>query len=150
MPPPLPDAVAFKGITTVYDGLFPVVTVSKGGRARPLKRRQPKWARVQRVDYIQGGTLARVVVYEGRGTGKLKAAVRLLSEKQLENQCDDCIRKHRPSNKRCSATLGIRSACTDQGVLYRWDTKKPAGRWRTDLLQIGGRDKVGVAEFSRV
>ena len=114
-----------------------------------MKKRQPKWARVRQVDYIQGETLTRVVVYEGRGTGKIKAAVRVLGDAQLARGCDDCIRKHRPSNKKCSATLGIASACSDRGVLYRWDTKKPAGRWRTDLLQIGGRDKVGLAEFSR-
>ena len=151
MPEGREEEETVKGITTLYDetGLFPVVSVSKKGVPRPLKRRQPKWARVRSVDYLQGGTLARIKVYEGKGTGRLKAAVRFLGEAQLARQCDDCVRKHRPTNKKCSATMGIDTVCTNEKLLYDWNTKKPVGRYRTGLIQIGGRDKVGTAEFIR-
>lgn len=143
------DIVEKRGITTVFDGVFPVVTVSRRGRPRALKRRQPKWSRVSRVHYIVGGSLERVHVYEGLGTDSLKAVVRQVGDKQRESQCDDCIRLHRPSNKRCSASLGIDSAATDSGVLYDFATKKPAGRWRRAAMNITGRERVGTCEFFR-
>lgn len=144
-----PDIVTLKGITTVYDGLFPVITVSRTGVPRPLKKRQPKWARVKRVHYLEGKTLNRVCVYEGLGTRVLQAAVRVINDRQRDVQCDDCIRLHRPTNKNCSATLGIDTAATEEGVLYDFITKKPAGRWQRTALQIGGRERVGTAQFTK-
>lgn len=142
--------VEAKGITTIYQGLFPVVSVNKQGVARPLKNRQPKWSRVKVVHYIQGQTLNRLSVIEGLGTRHIRCAVRQVNAQQRESQCDDCIRLHRPTNKNCSATLGIRSNATDPTKLYKWTTKKAAGVWKTDLEQFGGRDRVGVVELSRV
>lgn len=144
------DAVTFKGITTVFDGLFPVVTVNKLGVARALKKRQPKWARVKHVHYLVGKSLNRLCVFEGLGTKHIKAAIREINDKQRQKQCDDCVRLHRPTNQKCSATLGIDTACSEEGVLYDFTTKKPVGRWKEIFKEIGGRDRIGVAEYSRL
>ena len=134
----------------MYDGLFPVVTVGRDGVARALKKRQPKWARVKHVHYIVGKTLNRLCVYEGLGTKQIKVAIRVISDKQREQNCDDCIRRHRPSNPKCSATLGIKSNASRAGVLYDFNTKKAKGTWKQVALQIGGRERVGTAEFERL
>lgn len=143
------DIVEKRGNTTVFDGVFPVVTVDKKGRPRAVKRSKPKWSRVRRIHYLVGGTLERVHVYEGVGTGRIKAVIRQLGERQREIQCDDCPSLHRPSNKRCSASLGIDSAASVRGVLYDFVTKKPAGRWQRKNQSISGRERVGTCEFYR-
>lgn len=139
-----------KGITTVYDGIFAITTVSRKGVPRALKKRAPKWARVKHAHYIEGETLTRVSVYEGLGTNTIKTAVRLVSDTQRRINCDDCLRLHRPTNKNCSATLGIKTNARKAGVLYKWENKKSAGKWRKTDLEIGGREKVGVAEYTKV
>ena len=143
------DIVQLRGITTVFDGVFPVVTVGRRGKPRALVNRQPKWSRVRQVHYIVGGTLDRLSVYEGFGTGNIKAVVRQLGQRQRDIQCDDCVRLHRPTNRKCSATLGIDTFARQQGVLYDFVTKKPAGRWRRTAQEIGGRERVGTCEYSR-
>ena len=118
----------------------------KGGKA--AEEEAAKGARVQSVDYIQGGTLARVVVYEGKGTGRIKAAVRLLGQAARE----PVRRLHTKTQAVEQEVLRHAGYCLSMyrsGGSVQVGHKNPLAAG-TDLLQIGGRDKVGVAEFSRV
>lgn len=142
-------AVTKKGITTLFDGAQPIATINRSGYCRPLWRRQPRWALINTVQLIEGQTLNRIHIIE-KTPRFLRAYVRVVSNDQKTKQCDYCIRQHRPTNKKCSATLGITSAAARKDVLYDWVTKKGLGRWRRSEWIIGGRDRVGIAEYTKM
>ena len=142
-------AITKKGITTLYNGAQAIASINRSGYCRPLWRRQPRWSMINTVQFIEGKTLNRVHVVE-QSKRYIRAYVRVLSNEQRKLQCDYCIRQHRPTNQRCSATLGLKSNASRELVLYDWATKRPAGRWKRVEWIIGGRDRVGVAEYVKM
>ena len=142
-------AVTKKGITTLFDGARPLATINRAGYCRPLWRRQPRWALINTVQIIEGKSLNRVHVIEKKPQF-IRAYVRVIATEQRKRQCDYCIRQHRPTNHKCSATLGILSSASRTDVLYDWVTKRSLGRWKRTEWSIGGRDRVGIAEYTKM
>ena len=72
---------------------------------------------IERVDFIEGITLARYTIDEAE-TAKLPAGFiscwrKYPTDYQMEGQCDGCERVHRPRNTRCSMTIGRPSPFTE-------------------------------------
>lgn len=139
-----------RGVTTIYNGLFPVAHVKRDGRLQfNVRGPQPRWSRVKAVQYIEGRTLARVVVVDA-GTNSFFAVFRSINERDRKLGCDDCIRGHQPSNKNCSATLRLKSNAVNSGTLYAWGTKRAVGKWRKEDVFVRPRVRTGTATYRKV
>lgn len=138
-----------RGVTTIYNGLFPVGRVKRNGKLEfNVRGPQPRWSRVKVVQYIEGQTLSRVVVVDA-GLNTFFGVFRTVSDRVRESQCDDCINRHQPSNTNCSATLKLKSFASSQGTLYEWGTKRPAGKWRKQDVYVRPRVCTGTATYSK-
>lgn len=142
-------AITRKGVTTLFNGPKTVAVINRRGKCRPLWRRQPRWSRIHSVEYLEGKTLSRVHVIS-QTPQKITAYVRVISPQQLRAQCDDCMRSHRPTNKKCSATLSLKTNARNPNFLYFWDNKKSAGKWKRTQWTIGARDRVGEAVYEKL
>ena len=143
-----PDAsISSKGITTLHKDYRPVLSINRDSETRPLYSRQPCWALVKKVDFLEGVSLNRVVVVS-RKPNYMRCIVRVASDAQRVAGCDRCIRSHRPTNRKCSATIGIRSNASLKNRLYVFEnTKLVKTKWRRISWEIRGRDRVGTAEY---
>ena len=144
------SAETHRGVTTIYNGLFPVARVKRNGNLEfKLRGPQPQWSRVKVVQYIEGQTLSRVVVVDA-GTSTFFGVFRNLNEREQKSQCDDCIRGHQSTNANCSATLKIKSFASKPGTLYEWGTKKAVGRWTKSNVYIRPRVRTGTATYTKM
>ena len=119
------------------------------GKARHV-RRSPAWTRVSNIEYIEGATLRRISVRNRASKHQFDAVVLNVSEKQRATQCDSCRHKHRPTNKNCSATLGIRSHASTPGVLYDRHTGKSLGVWAVSDENFIRSATVGTCTYTKV
>lgn len=137
-----------RGVTTLFDDITAVVSV-RGGVARHVLR-SPSWSRVKNIEYIEGGTLSRVSVRETIRRGVFTAIVKRIPESQRKIGCDQCRQKHRPTNARCSATIGVVTHATATGHLYDFETGRDCGVWATSEEAWLRSSTVGRATYSRV
>lgn len=83
---------------------------------------------IERVDFIEGISLDRYTIDE-KETAKLPPGFYACWRKHptdymLEGQCDGCERVHKPTNTRCSMTVGRPSPFTE-ARLYSFDRRVP-------------------------
>ena len=104
----------------------------------------PKFSDFTKADWIKGGSLERMMIIQQR-ENEIVFYVLRPSDFMVNNDCDNCVRRHSPTNLNCSFSQYL-STPFRPGVLYNFNTKDHIkGNWILDQTRSEWRETtVGI------
>ena len=88
----------------------------------------PTSSDLERLDAVIGRSLDKMFLVSGTKLQRTYLS-RSATTREINGQCDGCIKQHRPTNTECSMWLGVDTYATESGVLYDPVTRKPHPEW---------------------
>lgn len=88
---------------------------------------------LERLDGVIGRSLDKMFLVSGTATERHYLA-RSATLREINGQCDGCVKQHRRTNTACSMWQGVSSYATESGVLYDPVTRKPHPEWELAVV----------------
>lgn len=101
-----------------------------GGGDRGIQEDVMTYTAFRGATLIRGETLDRYWLDEARSARYVDPRTKWYwvyrpPQLMVEAQCDNCVRRHRPTNLNCSATRHVLTRLTDPNTLYSFATQTP-------------------------